>query len=71
MDVRASYDPIDSTLSVTISDRGLWRTSAPAPFDRSRGRGITLMKALADRASIQTSTEGTTVRLAWTDIRGR
>lgn len=33
--------------------------------------GIALMKALADRASIQTSTAGTTVRLAWTGIHRR
>jgi hypothetical protein len=29
------------------------------------------MKALADRASIQTSTDGTTVRLAWDGVRPR
>jgi YD repeat-containing protein len=71
MDVRASYDSFDALLSVTVSDRGLWRTSAPAPGDRSRGRGIALMKALADDASIQTSTGGTTVRLTWSDVRLR
>ncbi|TPG33635.1 ATP-binding protein [Mycolicibacterium hodleri] len=68
MDVQASYDPTESTLSVTVADRGLWRTAAPAPKDRSRGRGIALMKALSDRASIQTSSDGTTVRLVWTNI---
>jgi anti-sigma regulatory factor (Ser/Thr protein kinase) len=71
MDVLASHDPSDSALAVTIADRGLWRTAAPTPGDRSRGRGIALMKALADRASIQTSTDGTTVRLVWTDVHRR
>jgi serine/threonine-protein kinase RsbW len=68
MDVSAFYDATESALSVTVSDRGLWRTAAPFPGDRSRGRGIALMKALADDASIQTSTVGTTVRLAWTGV---
>ena len=71
MDVRALYDPNESTLTVTISDRGSWRTAQSASDDRSRGRGIALMKALSDRASIQTSTGGTTVRLVWTSVRKR
>jgi len=69
MDVRASYEPVDSVLSVIVADRGQWRTAAPTPGDRSRGRGIALMTALADDVSIHTSTGGTTVRLTWTDVR--
>lgn len=71
MDVSATYDPTETALLVTVADRGQWRTSPPAPVDRCRGRGIALMKALADRASIQTSTTGTTVRLAWTGVHPR
>ncbi|MET0473856.1 MAG: ATP-binding protein [Mycobacterium sp.] len=71
MDVRAAYDPLDAALLVTVSDRGQWRTAGPAGSDRSRGRGIALMTALADSASIQTSTGGTTVRLAWTGVQPR
>jgi serine/threonine-protein kinase RsbW len=71
MDLTASYNPVESALSVTVSDRGLWRTAAPVPGDRSRGRGIALMKALSDRASIQTSMDGTTVRLGWTGVHLR
>lgn len=71
MDVRAAYDPTEISLLVTVADRGQWRTAAPTPGDRSRGRGIALMKALADRASIQTSTGGTTVQLAWTGVQPR
>ncbi len=71
MSIRASYDPIESTLSVTVADRGLWRTATPTPGDRTRGRGIALMQALSDRASIKTSTYGTTVRLVWTGVRKR
>jgi serine/threonine-protein kinase RsbW len=71
MDLRAAHDPAESALSVTVADRGRWRTAPSYPADRSRGRGIALMKALSDRASIQTSTTGTTVRLVWTGIRRR
>lgn len=71
MDVRASHDPTESTLTVTVADRGLWRTAPPTPGDRTRGRGIALMKALSDRASIQTSTDGTTVRLVWVGVHQR
>ena len=71
MDLRAEHDPTEAALSVTVADRGRWRTAPSHPADRSRGRGIALMKALADRASIQTSTTGTTVRLVWTGVHRR
>ena len=71
MDIRASFDPDSSALSVIVSDRGLWRTAAPTPGDRTRGRGIAIMTAVADDASIQTSMRGTTVRLTWTDVQRR
>ena len=71
MDVWAAYDPDETALLVTVADRGQWRTETSTPADRTRGRGIPLMRALADRASIQTSTGGTTVRLAWTGVRPR
>jgi anti-sigma regulatory factor (Ser/Thr protein kinase) len=71
MDLRATHDPTESALSVTVADRGQWRTAPSSPPDRSRGRGIALMKALADRSSIQTSTGGTTVRLVWAGVHRR
>lgn len=71
MDLTASHDPTESALSVTIVDRGLWRTAAPANGERRRGRGIGLMTALSDSASIQTSLRGTTVRLAWASVHRR
>ncbi|WP_263994992.1 ATP-binding protein [Mycobacterium yunnanensis] len=71
MDLSAAHDAREAALSVTVADRGRWRTAPSHPADRSRGRGIALMKALSDRASIQTSTTGTTVRLVWTEIHRR
>ncbi|BBZ29056.1 anti-sigma regulatory factor [Mycolicibacterium madagascariense] len=67
MDVHASYDPGDRTLAVTVVDRGEWRlaplVTSPAPSHR--GRGIPLMRALADHTRIDTDDGGTAVRLTW------
>lgn len=71
MDICAAHDPGELALSVIVADRGRWRTAPSSPPERNRGRGIALMNALADKASIQTSTTGTTVRLTWTGVRRR
>jgi serine/threonine-protein kinase RsbW len=51
------------TLTITIADQGRWRESTPATQSRSRGRGIPLMRALADDLTIDSSPLGTTVCL--------
>jgi anti-sigma regulatory factor (Ser/Thr protein kinase) len=66
--VRAVHDPVQSALTLTVADRGRWRPFDPANAS-ARGRGISLMKGLADQASIDTSTRGTTVRLVFDDVR--
>src|SRR4051812_12543593 len=53
MDVNAKYDIKSDTLAVTVSDRGRWRPTVPDQprLERQyqvRGRGIPLMRALAD-----------------------
>lgn len=68
VDMLAHYDRDTGTLTATISDHGVWRAPNPEPRDRSRGRGIPLMKALADHVDIQTSRAGTTVRLQWDGV---
>ncbi|MBV9090591.1 MAG: ATP-binding protein [Mycobacteriaceae bacterium] len=66
MDVAARYDADDARLTVVVSDNGLWRgTSVDS---RTRGRGIPLMRALSDRATIETSSSGTRVCLEWRDV---
>lgn len=70
-DVQATYDPVDARLTVTILDRGVWRTLGPSSNDRSRGRGIPLMTALSDDASIKTSSRGTLVSLMWAGVHRR
>jgi serine/threonine-protein kinase RsbW len=68
IDVLAHYDSAAGSLVVTVSDQGVWRTPNPTPATRARGRGIPLMKALSDRASIETSTAGTQVCLRWDGV---
>lgn len=66
MDVKADYDARDERLTVRVSDRGVWRVANASP--RSRGRGIPLMRALSDRATIETSGAGTQVCLEWRGV---
>jgi serine/threonine-protein kinase RsbW len=70
IDMQARYDSNSAKLTVTVSDHGVWRTPDPTIVDRTRGRGIPLMRALSDRASIETSSRGTRVRLQWVGITG-
>ena len=67
MDVLAWHDAVESTITVLIADRGSWRTPV-VPSVRTRGRGIPLMEALSDRASIEASDHGTSVRLQWSNV---
>jgi|ERR1700694_217841 len=73
MDLRADYDSGLDNLTVTISDRGTWREPVDSslqsgPHIRLRGRGIPLMRALADEATFHTTSAGTRVRLAWNHL---
>ncbi|KWX68888.1 ATP-binding protein [Mycobacterium sp. NAZ190054] len=69
IDIHAVHDPQAQTLTVCIEDRGMWRKRQIEPAPRTRGRGIPLMETLADCATIEPSTSGTTVRLEWRDVR--
>jgi serine/threonine-protein kinase RsbW len=71
VDVRAHYDAGGGGLIVTVSDHGVWRVPDPTSTDRSRGRGIPLMRALSDRTNIETSSRGTRVHLEWDGITSR
>ena len=48
------------TLRATVRDRGRWR-EGPSGVDR--GRGVAIMEALMDTATIETTTQGTEVVL--------
>ncbi len=63
MTMQARYDAADATLSVDVSDCGTWRQTDPKAQSNTRGRGIPLMHALADRATISPLPTGTWVQL--------
>lgn len=68
MHVQADYDGCAATLTVTVTDQGAWRSGEHAPKRLSRGRGIPLMHALADRATVDSSPTGTRVCLEWSRV---
>lgn len=61
--LQATYQGTTGGLVITVSDRGEWRPSEPSNQKLSRGRGIPLMRALADRVDIEKSNQGTAVHL--------
>lgn len=67
MDVNAVYDANSDTLAVTVKDRGRWRRRT-GTRDNTRGRGIPLMRVLADEADIRGTSHGTQVTLKWTRL---
>ena len=68
MHVRADFDRASALLTVTVTDEGTWRPAAAQYANSARGRGIPLMRALTDRASIEPTEAGTRVLLQWDDI---
>ncbi|MCV7015048.1 ATP-binding protein [Mycolicibacterium madagascariense] len=69
VDLLAHHDSARDALSVTVQDYGSWRP--PTPTGSMRGRGLLLMRALADEAVVETSSHGTVVRLTWHDLHRR
>jgi serine/threonine-protein kinase RsbW len=68
VDLEAVCDPVRRTLTITVSDRGRWRETNPLTRQRRRGRGIPLMRSLADSVMIDTSGLGTSVCMRFDDI---
>jgi anti-sigma regulatory factor (Ser/Thr protein kinase) len=56
--VRLEWD--ETGIRGSVESNGAWRETAPA---LERGRGLTIMRALADRVEIDATPKGTTVRL--------
>ena len=65
--MQARYDADDGMLLVDVSDYGTWRQPDPTDRFSIRGRGIPLMRALADRATISPLPTGTQVQLEFGD----
>ena len=70
VDLAAARDVARRSLTVTVSDRGHWRETNPLNRQRCRGRGIPLMRTLADSVIIDTSGLGTSVCMRFDDVRG-
>lgn len=58
--VRVTVAPRNESLVVEVQDHGRWR---PAQQRDERGRGLRLMRALAESVQILTEANGTTIRL--------
>jgi serine/threonine-protein kinase RsbW len=63
----AAVQQLGIALTITIVDHGTWRNPSRQRTER-RGRGIPLMRALADRLSIDPSTHGTKVTMVWQNV---
>lgn len=60
----------DAGLIVSVADDGSWRSANLTPQQRRcRGRGIPLMRLLADGVAIDARISGTSVRLRFNDVR--
>jgi serine/threonine-protein kinase RsbW len=68
MHVLARYDGTAATLTVTVTDEGAWRNIDPVKTELRRGRGISLIQALADHATVDPSAAGTRVCLEWNRV---
>ncbi|MGV0849815.1 ATP-binding protein [Mycolicibacterium phlei] len=63
MAVTARYDAEERRLVATVTDHGTWLHKEPDGLPNTRGRGIELMNALSDRATIDRTPDGTRVVL--------
>lgn len=61
-DVVVTCEWEDGLLSCAVVDRGGWRAPS-APGDR--GRGLALIRSLADEVEVRSSPTGTTVVMSW------
>lgn len=61
--IEAIHSAAAASLVVVVSDRGVWRHVEPAERRHTRGRGIPLMRALSDGATIESLPQGTRVQL--------
>ena len=61
LSVQVSASP--GSIDVVVADHGTWR--APDAYARFRGRGLPLIKGLAEEVTVTTTEHGTTVRMRW------
>lgn len=61
VDLEVMCDPDQGTLAITVTDRGRWREARSEDRDHRRGRGIPLMRNLADAVVIDSGAQGSRV----------
>lgn len=71
MRVAILLDDSDARVVIEISDHGTWTDPAEAPTNTARGRGLLLMRALADDVTLDAGPEGTNVRLHFHNSPGQ
>jgi anti-sigma regulatory factor (Ser/Thr protein kinase) len=66
LELHATYLPRHHQVTITVTDHGHWRPTLvnTSPL-RPDGRGLGLIRALAEDTTITAGTEGTSVRMHW------
>jgi serine/threonine-protein kinase RsbW len=62
-EARLDLECVGDVVEVVVRDRGAWRTPPTDPG--WRGRGLTIIRGLADEVGVQHDGHGTTVRMRW------
>src|SRR5699024_9383444 len=65
LNLHAEYRSARRQVQVAVSDAGRWRTP-PTDRDGLGGRGLVLIRSLAEHAEVHTDASGTTVSMHWT-----
>ena len=65
-----SYRAPTATVAVRVTDQGHWREPAPTPITATRGRGLILMRKLADVCAVNGRIDGTSVSLLFNRCHG-
>jgi len=69
MTLEVTYDPRTKTVQACVTDHGTWIEPASSDSSSARGRGLLLMRAVADELTVHNTARGTTVRLSFTNVR--
>ena len=64
-----SYTATDARIEIRVRDQGHWRVPEPTPISAIRGRGLILMRSLANVCTVNGSADGTTVSLTFHGCR--
>jgi anti-sigma regulatory factor (Ser/Thr protein kinase) len=71
LELHATYHKQLRQVTITVVDFGRWRPAIVHSVDdllRTKGRGLPLIRALAEGADIDSDDQGTTVRMNWGTI---